>query len=342
MAHPPTSFATLQRIFLGIGFAGLAVSVLMVFKFGYSMSVLHAVALALTSIACAFIFPAAEYLKRHGFQWGARWIQVLGVGFFCLELFAHVGYTIGQRTHSTDEAVVQTVAYEARQEQLRSNRANLEMWRKQLADLKAANAWAATVSADGLRAQLDAADEAIRQEERRGGCGPRCLALKQQKGALENRIAVAEQVQDLSKRIAATQQLVDRYTEVAVETKTGFSPVKAQTDFVSQLYLLATTSEAEKALKPDSVTLTVSQILIGFMLALGMTVLSPAAFYIAFCKSEELAAKFSATSTPAASSSAAQPTTNTVLQPVVVNDNAFAKAIADLQSVQKFADLKAA
>lgn len=327
-----------------IGTLGLIVSTLMVFKFGYAMSILHAVSLALVSLAVAFIFPAIEFMKRAGQVWGARMLMIVGAGFFCLELFSHLGYTLGQRTHSTDAAVVQTVAYEARQEQLRSNRANLEMWRRQLADLKAANAWAATVSADGLRAQLDAADEAIRQEERRGGCGPRCLALKQQKGNLENRIAVSEQVNDLSKRIAATQHLVDRYTEVAVETKTGFSPVKAQTDFVSQLYLLATTSEAEKALKPDSVTLTVSQILIGFMLALGMTVLSPAAFYIAFCRADEIAGKLAGTSTPAASSSPAQTTTNSVrevLQPVVVNDNAFAKAIAELKSVQKFREIAA-
>ena len=146
-----------------------------------------------------------------------------------------------------------------------------------------------------LRSQITAADLAIAQESKRGGCGPRCLTLTQQKADLENRIAIAEQVTDLTKRIDATQRIIDKATDVAVDTKKGFSPVKAQTDFVSQIYLLGTTTDAEKALKPDNVTLTVSQILIGFMLALGMTVLSPAAFYIAFCKAEDMASALSAT-----------------------------------------------
>lgn len=310
MAHPPVEFKRLQQIFLGIGAASLAVSVLMVFKFGASMSILHAVGLAMSSITVAFIFPAIEYVRRCGMPWGARGLAVVGVGCLALELFAHVGYTIGMRTHSTDSAVVQTAAYDARQEQLQSNKANLAMWREQLSALqkqqvafdtaKKSNPWIASTSADGLRAMISTADEAIRQEERRGGCGSNCLRLKTQKGELESRIAMAEQVQDLTSRIEATQRIIDSTTEVAVSTEKGFSPVKAQTDFVSQLYLLAVTDKAEQALKPDAVTLTVSQILIGFMLALGMTVLSPAAFYIAFCRAQELADALAAPTLPAA------------------------------------------
>jgi hypothetical protein len=321
MSHPQTSFRTIQKIFFGVGCAGLAVSVMMVFKFGYSMSVLHAVALSLTSFACAFIFVAAEYLDRMGFRWGARWVRTVGVGFFCLELFAHVGYTVGQRSHSTDDAIAQTVVYDNRQEQLASNKQNLAMWRDQLAKLQADNAWTATVKADGLRASLDSANKAIELEEQRGGCKAKCLGLMRQKADLENRIATVELREDLTKRIEATQRLVDKHTETAVETKKGFSPVKAQTDFVSQIYLLATTSEAEKALKPDNVTLTVSQILIGFMLALGMTVLSPAAFYIAFCKADALAGSLNgkAAATPVATAlvPAASTHTNTVYERVV-------------------------
>lgn len=324
MAHPPLDFRTLQRIFLVIGSASLAVSVLMVFKFGYAMSLLHAVGLALASIACAFIFPAADWLKKTGSPWGARSIFTLGVFLFALELFAHAGYTVGQRTHSSDIATVQNAAYEARQEQLSSNKQNLAIWREQLAKLKEANAWAASVSADGLRASLESATKAIELEEQRGGCKTRCLALMKQKADLENRIAVAEQVSDLSKRIEATQRIVDKHTEVAVETKKGFSPVKAQTDFVSQIYLLATTSEAEKALNPDNVTYTVSQILIGLMLAVGMAVLAPGSFYIAFCKARELAEAFSGTSTSATTETPARATENSVRENnlVIIEDSA--------------------
>ncbi|MFZ4072101.1 MAG: hypothetical protein ACOYJ6_18650 [Caulobacterales bacterium] len=252
------------------------------------MSWLHGVALALTTIACAFMFPAIEFVKRMGMTWGARGLTVVACGFFALELFGHLGYTVSKRTHSTDAAVVQTAAYDARQDQLASNKANLAEWRAHLAALKSQNAWAASVSADGLRAQIEAANKGIELEEQRGGCKAKCLGLMKQKGDLENRIAIAEKVDDLTRRIEATQRIIDKATDVAITTEKGFSPVKAQTDFVSQLYLLAVTDKPAEALKPDNVTLTVSQILIGFMLALGMTVLSPAAFYIAFCKAADL------------------------------------------------------
>jgi hypothetical protein len=282
MAHPPTSFATLQRIFLAVGAVGLVVSVAMTFKFGYSMSLLHAIALCTVTIAAAFIFPAKAYIERAGNRSAARVVMALGCFFVGLEFFSHLGYTIGMRERSTSEADVQTVAYRARQDQLASNKTNLAMWREQLASLKAANAWAASVSADGLRASLDSATKAIELEEQRGGCKAKCLGLMKTKADLENRIAVAEQVTDLTKRIEATQRIIDKNTEVAVETKKGFSPVRAQTDFVGQLWLVTTGTEAEKALTPDSVTLTFTDIFIGFFLALGATLLPTAMFYLGF------------------------------------------------------------
>lgn len=280
--HPHTSFATLQRIFLGVGFVGLAVSCLMAFAFGISMSLLHAVALCLVTICAAFIFPFRAFISRMGFTGAARTLTVLGTFFLAVELFTHLGYTIGQRQDSTVHAVAQTASYEAAQEARAEERANLAMWREHLAKLKADNVWVATVSADGLRGQLSTSDEAIAQQKRRGGCGPKCLALMKDRAALEERIALAEQASDLTKKIEATQRILDKKTEVATTAKVGFSPVKAQTDFVGQLYLLTTGAEGEKALNPDAVTLSVSQILIGLFIALAATFLPTASFYMAF------------------------------------------------------------
>lgn len=280
--HPTTSFATLQRIFLGVGAIGLAVSCLMTFKFGISMSWLHALALCLVTICAAFIFPFRAFVQRMGFTGAARGLAILGTFFVGVELFSHVGYTIGQRQDSSVHAVAQTAAYEAQQNAMLEEKTNLAMWREHLAKLQAENAWVATVSADGLKAQLAAATLAIEQEAARGGCKAKCLARTKEKGELENRIALAERASDLTQKIEATQRLLDKKTEVATEAKVGFSPVKAQTDFVGQLWLLTTGVEGEKALNPDAVTLSVTQILIGFFIALSATFLPTAAFYMAF------------------------------------------------------------
>lgn len=280
--HPHQSFATLQKIFLGVGAVGLVVSCLMTFKFGIAMSWLHAVALCLVTICAAFIFPFRAFVQKMGFTGASRSLAILGTFFIGVELFSHVGYTIGQRQDSSVHAVAQNASYTAAQESMAEEKTNLAMWREHLAKLQAENAWVATVSADGLRAQVATAQLAIDQEAKRGGCGPKCLERTREKGILEDRIALAERASDLTQKIEATQRILDKKTEVASDTKVGFSPVKAQTDFVGQLWLLTTGTDGEKALSPDAVTLSITQIIIGFIIATAATFLPTAAFYMAF------------------------------------------------------------
>ncbi len=278
----PANWQTLQRIFLALGAVGLLISCAMTFKFGYAMSALHAVALVLVTVMAAFIFPARRFLKEFGATGAAKIVGILGCFFICLEFYSHLGYTVGMRNKATLEATVQTAAYKNTQDSLSSEKTNLAFWREQLTSLKQQNAWAATVTADGLRAKLDAADKAIELEGKRGGCKRRCLALMEDKANLEARIATAEKVEDLSKRIEATQRILDGKTEKAVNVKTGFSAAAAQTDWMGKIYLLASGEKAEDALNPDNVTLTVTDIVIGFFIALGATMLPTTAFFFAF------------------------------------------------------------
>jgi hypothetical protein len=278
----PASFQTLQRIFLVVGAVGLAISCAMTAKFGFAMSTLHAIALCTVTVMAAFILPAREFIRRMGFKGAARALMVAGVFFIGLEFFSDLGYTIGMRDLSTQTAGAMTVAYDHEQASVKSEAKNLDMWRKQLADLQEQNKWSATVTADALRAQLASADKAIDLEGKRGGCKSKCLALMQKKGDLEGRIAIAEEVTNLNKRIEATQRILDGKTETAVHAQIGFSPVRAQTDFVAQLWNIGSGVDAKEALNPDQVQLTVTQILIGFFIALGVTFIPTTAFYLAF------------------------------------------------------------
>lgn len=278
----PANWQTLQRIFLALGAVGLLISCAMTFKFGYAMSALHAVALVLVTVMAAFIFPARRFLKEFGATGAAKIVGILGCFFICLEFYSHLGYTVGMRNKATLEATVQTAAYKNTQDSLSSEKTNLAFWREQLTSLKQQNAWTATVTADGLRASLEAADKKIELETRRGGCKRKCLVLMEDKANLEARIATAEKVEDLSKRIEATQRILDGKTEKAVTVKTGFSAAAAQTDWMGKIYLLASGENAEDALNPDQVTLTVTDIVIGFLIALGATMLPTTSFFLAF------------------------------------------------------------
>ena len=287
----PASWQTLQRIFFALGAVGLLISCAMTFKFGYAMSWLHAVALVTVTVMAAFIFPARRFLREFGATGAARIVGILGLFFIALEFYSHLGYTVGMRNKATLEATVQTAAYKNTQDALESEKTNLAFWRQQLSDLKQQNAWTATVTANGLRASLEAADKKIDLETRRGGCKRKCLILMEDKANLEARIATAEKVDDLSKRIEATQRILDGKTEKAVTVKAGFSAASAQTDWMSKIYLLSTGNDAKDALNPDAVTLTVTDIVVGFFIALGATMLPTTAFFFAFfgIKADELA-----------------------------------------------------
>lgn len=283
MTIPAADFSLIKRIFLAIGVVALFASCVMTFKFGYSFSAIHGLGLLMVTIAAAFIFPAKRFIEETGVgRTGKFFLGLIGAFLIGLELFGDLGYTIGQRDKQMVESGAQTVAYNTVQDNMVSEKTNLAMWREQLASLKAQNAWAATVTATGLRAQLESAQKAIDLEAARKGCKTKCLELMKTKASLEERIATLEKTDDLSKRIEATQRILDRKVEAAPATKIGHSTVKAQVDFVSKGYLLLTGDSAEKALTPDAVTMTVADWVIGFAIALGATFLPTTAFYIAF------------------------------------------------------------
>jgi len=284
MTIPATDFSMIKRIFLAIGGVALIVSCVMTFKFGYSFSMIHGVGLVTVTLAAAFLFPAKRMLQDMGVgRFGQCMLAVIGCGLIGLELFADLGYTIGMRDKQMVEAGAQTASYKAVEDNMISEQTNMAMWREHLKNLESQNAWAATVTATGLRAQLESAQKAIDLEAARKGCKTKCLELMKQKANIEERIATLEKKEDLTKRIAATQAILDRKVEKKADTKIGHSVVKAQVDFVSKGYLLAFgDGSAKDALNPDQVTMTVADWVIGFAIALGATFLPTTAFYIAF------------------------------------------------------------
>lgn len=277
-----TDFNTIKKVFLGIGTVGLCSSLVMTWKFGHSISVVHGFGLAAVTLAAAFVFPARKFISDQGFKGPARWLTAAGIFCIGLEFVGDLGYTFGMRDKQVVEATAQTVAYKAVHKVADDESANLALWRKQLADLEAQNAWATTVTADGLRAQLASADKAIELETKRGGCKAKCLALMQDKAKTEEKIAVAEKVTDLTKRIEATQRILDGKTTTAVNTSVGHSTTKAQSNAFARVGLLLSGNNPTESLNPDEVSLTLADMFIGLLMAIGATALPTLCFYIAF------------------------------------------------------------
>ncbi len=162
------------------------------------------------------------------------------------EYASHVAFGTGHRSANIERASIQTVRYDDTRDAVSEGKTNLAMWQDRLAQLEGQHAWAASVTADALRAQADA-------EARRGGCGPKCLELRA-------RIAVAEETGTLRQQIAATKVVLDKHREKAATAERGDSVA------LNQAALLATV--ATGTLQPAASAVAWANVGIGAYLAM--------------------------------------------------------------------------
>ncbi len=233
------------RFWLVLGLGSLAAAAAMSFDFGWGVSAKHALFLAVLSVVAAFGPMAAEMLFTRGRKWPAIATALICVPLLGIEFYSHAGYTAGLRGSNIETATVQNMRFDGAQEAAKEDKANLEFWRAQVAKLTAEHAWAPTVKAEGLRAQIESAQKAIDLESARGGCKTKCLALMKEKASLEERIAIAEQASDLAKRIESTQRVLDGKRDVAAKTEHKSSAVDHQNKFLAKAVALVNSNSLE-------------------------------------------------------------------------------------------------
>ena len=216
--------------------------------------------------------------RNAGRSTAAAVAMIAGVGFSVGEYGTHFGYTVGTRVSETQQTGVTNATYKAIQDNRDREVANLDMWRKQLNDLTAQNAWAATVKADGLRTQLETANKAIENETARKGCKAKCEAKMKERDTIAEKIGKVEQVEDLTKRIEATQRILDKKVDVAANTVFHSSKIVNQTAGFAQI---ATWSS-----EPSESAMSWTQLILGAVIAAITTYLAPFCLSIAFGNSK--------------------------------------------------------
>lgn len=279
------------RFWMWLGLVTLVAAAAMSFLFGWQVSAMHALFLACLSVITAF-GPEAAYRmfdtgkRRVGFA-----IAAICVPLFAIELYSHAGYTAGLRGLNVSEARVQNTRYDHAQAAAKDDSANVSMWREQKAKLEAerealitAKPWAATVTAAGLRAELPAIDEAIRQEAGRVRCAGKCLALQQKKAEIEARIGSIEaldgvraSIADLDKRLEATQRILDGKRVAAAKVEHKSSAVSHQNAFLSR----AAAMVHDGSLTPSEMVEEVAQQSVAMSMAVAGTFLPAFALFVA-------------------------------------------------------------
>jgi hypothetical protein len=269
------------KFWLSLALVALVVDAAISYRYGVTLTWLHGIGFALVAVFFSLL-PDQAYSEFEAKRFGSGIaMAVLCVPLGTVAYYSHLGYGAGVRVGSIQQASVHNAKFDDARSSLESDRTNIAMWREHLAKLQAENAWVATVSADGLKSQVAAADLSIAQEKARGGCGPKCLKLTKDKADLENRIAIAEQATKLTGQIEATQRIIDEKTQTAAAATFESSPVVNQTNVAAQLYLAASGEAPEVAIKPDAVTTTFMNIFVTGGGSLAFMIMAPLGFFAA-------------------------------------------------------------
>ena len=235
------------RFWLTLGLGSLAAAAAMSFDFGWQVSTKHALFLAILTVVAAFGPMASEMLWGKGRKGPAIATALICVPLLGIEFYSHAGYTAGLRGSNIETASVQNTRYDGAQDDVRRTRGELALLMGTLEHLQKDAPWAATVKADGLRAQAATLETAIAEEgnARNGGCKRRCLDLMRQKTEVENRIAVAEKVEDTQKRIADLQAIIDKKRQTADTVQHVASAVAHQNDALKRWVALAVNGDVK-------------------------------------------------------------------------------------------------
>lgn len=200
------------------------------YEFGSTLSSLHAVGFGLVALAFCILPDVAAMEFRKGKKTTAGWIGIACIPLGFVALLTHVGYSASIRVGDMQQSDVSNIKYEDTRNAVKDAEGKIKFFTERIAALKDSNPWITTVSADGLKAQSPALEEAISQETRRGGCGPKCLVLKKQLADVMERAGKAEELAKHESMLLAAQTGLDKARATAKATNFVSSTAVNHTD----------------------------------------------------------------------------------------------------------------
>lgn len=223
------------KFWMWAGIVTLICSMGMAYDYGSQVTWKHGLVMGALSFATAFLIEEAYSYWKRGLTGVALGLTIVSIPMFWQESKSHIAYTAGFRGASVQAVHVQNVKYDAAQDRVKENRDNLAALKTELAELKAKNGWAPTVTADGLRAEVTAM-EGDQVFKRSKGCAdvtrPDSRAFCDKRADLQGKIATAERYTSLQTQIANLQVQVDTYRDKAATVEHKTSVVEHQTDLL--------------------------------------------------------------------------------------------------------------
>lgn len=215
------------------------------YEFGSTLSTLHAAGFALVALAFCILPDVAALEFRKGRTGTAGWMGVACIPLGIVAFLTHVGYGASIRVGDMQQSDVSNVKYADTRKAVSDAQDKIKFFESRIADLKSANPWITSVSADGLKAQTPAIEEAILQETKRGGCGPKCLALKEKLADIMDRASKSEELASHEKMLLAAQGGLEKARATAAGATYASSTAVNHTDTLFKAISLVTGAFAE-------------------------------------------------------------------------------------------------
>lgn len=274
-------YAPAGRPWLILGAIALAVDAWLSWQYGWAQSYGHAAGFALLAIVWCML-PDQTYTAFRRREWGlAALLLAACIPVGVMSAQSHLGYGSSVRLGDMQQTGVQNARHEDARKTVKENEDLIRILIKSRDELAQAQPWAATVTADGLRSQLQAATLAVEQEAKRGGCGPRCLERTKEKASLEERIAIAERLTDYARRIEAANKAIAEYRQAAGTVEYRSSAVVNINRTAAQIALVAKGASPEEAIAPSDTTQQWVNILLAAGNTLAFLVMAPVCLLIA-------------------------------------------------------------
>lgn len=268
----------LGRLWQRVGLVTLIVAMCMSAKFGWQLSVMHAVTLGVVGIFTAFVPDAAIEQWRKG-----RWALALGLGLvvaptlFIVEFYSHAGYTSGLRGVELTDARVANVKHDDKRGEVQTKSAAVKYWTDQVQQLRGAAGWATTTTAEAERAKLPGLELAISQEAKRGGCKSRCLERTRERDEVHARIAHIEKIDEGVRELKAAEKALADARGIAGQSSIKASAVDQQQRFLGRAAAFVTSFGA--TLEPTEFQAEAAEFSASNLIALILT-LGPALAFV--------------------------------------------------------------
>jgi hypothetical protein len=211
-------------------------SVLLTAQFGLSISFGMMAALAVVSFMASYLPAVMVEVYESGRSW-LVWPGLLVCALVTvIDVTTNASTTGVHKSSDVTQAHVQQTKYEDNRANVAELQNKLKFLEERQKQLEGHAGWSGAKPAAAYAGEIEATRLAMEQEAKRGGCGPKCLAIRQKLAELEANQAVAAEHEKNARMLSATVEALKKTRDQAATVARGESAVETQNLRLASLF----------------------------------------------------------------------------------------------------------